>query len=84
MRTISRSKGKIRDYIDKYGRGVIDNDEYTDDELGGYLIQEHDGKEMLTKPAPEGEPRYYHSKTNTGGRRFVCYAASSRGGEMTR
>jgi len=28
---------------------------------------------MITMPAPDGQPRHYDKKTNTGGRRFVCW-----------
>ena len=59
---------KIRDAMnaDQPGWG----DQYTDEELVGYRIE----GDMVTRPAPDDEPRRYNARTNTGGRQFVCWA----------
>jgi hypothetical protein len=70
MRTITIDKDEIRKAMDG------DGDEYTNEELCGYRIEEDDEcRRMVTRPAPEGEPRHYNSRTNTGGRRFVCWSS---------
>ena len=73
MKTISKSKGSIREAMREEMGDIADD--YTDDDLAGYLIQQDDdGNRMITKPAPDDEPRSYNVSTNTGGRRFVCWA----------
>ena len=73
MKTISKSKGSIREAMREEMGDMADD--YTDDDLSGYLIQQDDdGNRMVTEPAPHHEPRCYNVRTNTGGRRFVCWA----------
>ena len=69
MRTISSNKRQILSILEKDVAG------YDLEELDGYLIQEDENcQKMITRPAPEGEPARYNPKTNTGVRRFVCWA----------
>jgi len=65
MKTVSRSVKRIKEILDR---------ENIDIDLDGLLIQEGPDGKMVTSPAPEGEPSRYDSKTNTGGRRFICWA----------
>ena len=66
MKTISRDKRKIAEILEK---NKIEMD------LDGLLIQLDDyGDRIISSPAPKGEPDHYNTRTNTGGRRFVCWA----------
>lgn len=67
MITVSRSKKQIKKILDR---------ENIDLDLEGLLIQRDDrgdNLEMVTSRAPVGEPSHYNPKTNTGGRRFICW-----------
>lgn len=68
MKTVSKSKKEIKGILEK-------ND--IDIDLNGLLIQRDDrgdNLEMVTSPAPQGEPAHYNARRNIGGRRFVCWA----------
>ena len=66
MKTISKDKRKIAEILKK---NDIDRD------TNGLLIQlDNDGDRIISSPAPNGEPAHYNVRTNTGGRRFVCWA----------
>jgi len=77
MIRISSNKKRILELMEQWSAGLGGEDSgYTTDDLDGYLVeQDSDCRLMVTKPAPAGEPRHYHSATNTGGRRFVCWAS---------
>lgn len=69
MKRISADKKEITEAI-KREQG----EQYLPDDLAGYLIeQDNAGALMVTRPAPADEPAHYDAKTNTGGRRFVCW-----------
>ncbi len=66
MKTLSKNKLEIAEILKK-------ND--IDMDLDGLLIQMNDeGERIISSPAPNGEPAHYNARTNTGGRRFVCWA----------
>lgn len=66
MQMISRDKKKI---------AAILKAQDIDMDLEGLQIQRYsNGTTGVTMPAPAGETAHYHAKTNTGGRRFVCWA----------
>ena len=65
-KTISKNRREITKILKK---NDIDRD--TD----GLLIQiNNDGERIISAPAPDGEPAHYNARTNTGGRRFICWA----------
>ena len=67
-RTESRDHVQIRETLAEHG---ID----CPDDLKGYKIEWIAGNMVpaITCPAPDGEPRRYNPRTNTGGRRIVCW-----------
>ncbi len=66
MKTISKNQKEIAGIVKK------NNIEMDTD---GLLIQlNNDGERIISAPAPDGEPIHYNTRTNTGGRRFVCWA----------
>jgi hypothetical protein len=70
MKTISVSKVRIAAIMEKADLGPVDLDD-----LDGYKIEQNsDGAKFVSSPAPNGEPEHYNSCTNTGGRRFICWA----------
>ncbi len=64
MRVISRSKKEIEKTLESEGIDYRDGMMMQENKYGFYFISE---------PAPEGESARYDAKTNTGGRRFVCW-----------
>ena len=66
MKTVSKNQKEIADILKR---------ENIDRDTDGLLIQiNNDGERIISAPAPDGEPAHYNARTNTGGRRFICWA----------